>query len=87
MQTWHSLACAVKTEGKTVRVCGGGAKMLGGQSAEFLKSNQVLVVRESSDRLVHRLWGQTEHLGLRCIISGFRRGANRIFALLECYAA
>ena len=25
VQTWHSLACAVKTEGKILRVCGGGS--------------------------------------------------------------
>ena len=27
VQTWHSLACAVKTEGKTARVCGGPYSM------------------------------------------------------------
>jgi len=43
--------------------------------------------RESSDRIVHSLWGQTGQLGLCCIISGFRRGVNQIFALLGCHAA
>ena len=42
--------------------------------------------RENSDRIVPRLWGLSEQLGLHCIISGFRRGWNQIFALLGCYA-
>ena len=34
VQTWHSLAYAVKTEGKTVRVCVGGGR--GPKEKKFL---------------------------------------------------
>jgi len=39
VQTWHSLACAVKTEDKTVRLCVGGGLRIRNLSDERCREN------------------------------------------------